>query len=85
MSDEIDSDADDDRNIDAEFVPIRDDAVFTFSAHQKPVFCGSFGPLLNMIVTGGEDDKAYVWANDIYHTVSNHKDSVIAAEFNASM
>lgn len=84
VPDEIASDEENERNIDAEYEPLRDDAVFTFAAHNKPVFCGSFNPSLNMVVTGGEDDKAYVWANDIHHTISDHKDSVIAAEFSAS-
>lgn len=73
-------------NIDEEYVPPRDDAVLTFSAHEGPVFCGSFHPTENLAVTGGEDDKAYVWSTEtgnVVFTVEGHKDSVIAAEFSA--
>lgn len=81
-----DEDDEDDQNIDSVYVPSRDDAASTFTGHNKPVFCGSFHPTDNLCVTGGEDDKAFVWAGSdmpIY-TASNHKDSVIAAEFSSS-
>lgn len=73
-------------NIDEEYVPPRDDAVLTFSTHEGPVFCGSFHPTQNLAVTGGEDDKAYVWSTEtgnVVFAVEGHKDSVIAAEFSA--
>lgn len=73
-------------NIDEEYVPPRDDAVLTFSTHEGPVFCGSFHPTQNLAVTGGEDDKAYVWSTEtgnVVFAVEGHKDSVIATEFSA--
>lgn len=73
-------------NIDEEYVPERDDAMLTFSSHEGPVFCGSFHPTQRLAVTGGEDDKAYVWSTEtgnVVFAVTGHKDSVIATEFSA--
>lgn len=64
--------------------PERDDSVLTFSKHSDSLFCGSFNPDATLAVTGGEDDKAFVWAVDtgeVVFEVKEHKDSVIAAEF----
>lgn len=64
--------------------PERDDAVITFRKHTGSVFCGSLHPIENLAVTGGEDDKAYVWTTDtgeIIFEVPNHRDSILAAEF----
>lgn len=66
--------------------PSRDDAVFTFVGHTGPVFCGSLHPTEKLAVTGGEDDKAYVWntdTGDIVFEVTGHNDSVIAADFSS--
>lgn len=87
---ENESDDDDDigvsENIDEEYMPIRDDAAITFSSHEGPVFCGSLHPSQNLAVTGGEDDKAYVWSTEtgnVVFAVTGHKDSVVATEFSA--
>lgn len=64
--------------------PRRDDAVITFKKHLGPVFCGALHPSEDVAVTGGEDDKAYVWATDtgeVVFEVTGHKDSVISAVF----
>lgn len=64
--------------------PERDDAVRTFSKHTDSLFCGSFNPDGSLAVTGGEDDKAYVWNvenGEVTFEITEHKDSVIAAEF----
>lgn len=56
----------------------------TFSKHTSSLFCGSFNPDSTLVVTGGEDDKAFVWnvdTGDVVFEVTEHKDSVIAAEF----
>lgn len=66
--------------------PQRDDAVITFTKHTGSVFCGSLHPTQDLAVTGGEDDRAYVWATDtgeVVHTVDNHRDTIIGAEFSA--
>jgi angio-associated migratory cell protein len=54
---------DEDQEMDEELneEPVRDDAVVTFSAHTSAIFCGSFHPTENWAVTGGEDDRAFVW------------------------
>lgn len=67
-------------------MPQRDDAVLTFSSHEGPVFCGAFHPTQNLAVTGGEDDKAYVWSTEtgnVVFAVTGHKDSVVAVDFSA--
>lgn len=64
--------------------PERDDSILTFSKHTNSLFCGSFSTDGNLAVTGGEDDKAFVWSvdtGDVIFEVTEHKDSVIAAEF----
>lgn len=64
--------------------PERDDSILTFAKHSDSLFCGSFNPDGTLAVTGGEDDKAFVWAVDtgnVVFEVTEHKDSVIAAEF----
>jgi len=68
-------------------VPVeQDDSVITFKKHQRPVFCGSLHPTLDLAVTGGEDDKAYVWSTetgDVIYEVNGHKDSIICAQFSS--
>lgn len=66
--------------------PQRDDAVITFRKHTGSVFCGSLHPTLDLAVTGGEDDRAYVWATDtgdVVHEVTNHRDTIVAAAFSS--
>lgn len=85
-----DNDVDDARDleneIDDDHRPERDDSALTFSGHDGPVFCGSLHPTEKLAVTGGEDDKAFVWSTetgDVVHVIEGHKDSVTAAEFSA--
>lgn len=87
-SDEEENDAEDAQNLETEFdeeyTPSRDDSVLTFSGHNGPVFCGSLHPTEPFAVTGGEDDKAFVWSTEtgnVVHVINGHKDSVTAAEF----
>lgn len=82
--DEID--ADDPEIIQNEMSAEQDDAVITFSKHNRPVFCGSLHPTLDVAVTGGEDDKAYVWSietGDVVYEVDGHKDSIVCAQFSS--
>lgn len=65
-------------------LPERDDSELTFKMHTDSLFCGNFHPNGELAVTGGEDDKAFVWKVDtgeMVFEISDHKDSVIAAEF----
>ncbi|XP_061523398.1 angio-associated migratory cell protein isoform X1 [Phycodurus eques] len=63
----------------------RDDSELTFSKHTGSVFCVSLDPATNSLaVTGGEDDRAYVWRVSDGHVVlecTGHKDSVTCASF----
>nr|XP_061802923.1 angio-associated migratory cell protein-like [Nerophis lumbriciformis] len=63
----------------------RDDSELTFSKHTGSVFCVSLDPVTNnLAVTGGKDDKAYVWAvsdGEVVLECTGHKDSVTCAGF----
>ncbi|XP_012674359.1 angio-associated migratory cell protein [Clupea harengus] len=62
-----------------------DDSELTFSRHTGSVFCVSLDPQTNSLaVTGGEDDKAYVWTvndGEVLFECTGHKDSVTCATF----
>ena len=69
---------------DDRYIPERDDALTTFKNHTGPVFCGAFHPSEELIVTGGEDDRAFVWnmhTGDVVFEVTGHSDTLIASEF----
>ncbi|KAM8903012.1 angio-associated migratory cell protein [Spinachia spinachia] len=63
----------------------QDDSELTFSKHTGSVFCVSLDPATNsMVVTGGEDDMAYVWRlsdGEVLLECTGHKDSVTCAAF----
>ncbi|KAG9277893.1 angio-associated migratory cell protein [Astyanax mexicanus] len=63
----------------------QDDSELTFSKHTGSVFCISLDPVTNnLAVTGGEDDKAYVWSvadGEVLFECTGHKDSVTSAGF----
>ncbi|XP_061745140.1 angio-associated migratory cell protein [Nerophis ophidion] len=63
----------------------QDDSEMTFSKHSGSVFCVSLDPATNSLaVTGGEDDKAYVWRvsdGEVLFECTGHKDSVTCAVF----
>lgn len=63
----------------------QDDSELTFSKHTGSVFCVSLDPATNsMAVTGGEDDKAFVWRvsdGEVLFECTGHKDSVTCAVF----
>uniref|UniRef100_A0A1B6E5H3 Uncharacterized protein n=1 Tax=Clastoptera arizonana TaxID=38151 RepID=A0A1B6E5H3_9HEMI len=65
--------------------PVPDTSDFHFKKHEGSVFCCNLDPKNgNIAVTGGEDEKAFVWEIDtgmILLECTGHKDSVIAAEF----
>jgi ribosome assembly protein SQT1 len=63
-----------------------DDSVCTFDAHTGSVFSASLHPNKALAVTGGEDDKAFVWnteTGDIVFECSGHKDSVACTAFSS--
>ncbi|KAG5261915.1 hypothetical protein AALO_G00290020 [Alosa alosa] len=63
----------------------QDDSELTFSSHTGSVFCVSLDPQTNSLaVSGGEDDKAYVWTvsdGEVLLECTGHKDSVTCATF----
>uniref|UniRef100_A0A1B6KAD8 Angio-associated migratory cell protein n=1 Tax=Graphocephala atropunctata TaxID=36148 RepID=A0A1B6KAD8_9HEMI len=65
--------------------PIKDDSEFVFKKHTGPVFCCALDPVDgNLAVTGGEDEKAYVWViqtGEVVFECLGHKDSVTMAGF----
>ncbi|KAJ8403475.1 hypothetical protein AAFF_G00352470 [Aldrovandia affinis] len=72
-------------NEDEEMDDDQDDSELTFSKHRGSVFCVSLDPATNSLaVTGGEDDKAYVWRindGEVVFECTGHKDSVTCASF----
>ncbi|CAB0032846.1 unnamed protein product [Trichogramma brassicae] len=62
----------------------REDASCIFDKHTASVFTGSLSKDGNYAVTGGEDDKAYVWnsrTGEVVVECSEHNDSVVFADF----
>ncbi|XP_057194342.1 angio-associated migratory cell protein isoform X3 [Triplophysa rosa] len=63
----------------------QDESELTFSKHTGSVFCVALDPVSNTLaVTGGEDDRAYVWTvcdGDVLFECTGHKDSVTCAAF----
>ncbi|XP_021191298.2 angio-associated migratory cell protein [Helicoverpa armigera] len=69
---------------DVDMEPPEDHAAFVFSKHVGSVFCCDLHPEGKLAVTGGEDDRAYVWSVDngqLLMDCTGHKDSVIFAGF----
>ncbi|XP_062852856.1 angio-associated migratory cell protein [Trichomycterus rosablanca] len=70
---------------DEEMEAEQDDSEFTFSKHTGCVFCIHLDPVTNnLAITGGEDDKAYVWNvtdGEVLFECTGHKDSVTCALF----
>jgi len=75
----------DDEEEDEAVEDVVDNSILTFQQHSGSVFCCSVNPKDNsMIVSGGEDDKAFVWNmsdGKILFECSNHHDSVTNAQF----
>ncbi|XP_064653205.1 angio-associated migratory cell protein-like isoform X2 [Lineus longissimus] len=65
---------------------VRDDAEVVFTSHRGSVFCVHTDPeTCSMAVTGGEDDRAFVWklgSGEEVLECTGHKDSVVACAFN---
>ncbi|XP_047515894.1 angio-associated migratory cell protein [Pieris napi] len=61
-----------------------DQSQLAFNKHTGSVFCCDLHPNGKIAVTGGEDDKAYVWSVETGQVIMdcvNHKDSVIFVGF----
>ncbi|KAK9301299.1 hypothetical protein QLX08_006359 [Tetragonisca angustula] len=62
------------------------DAICVFSGHKRgSVFCGSLSKNGKLAITGGEEDKAYIWdtsSGEIILDCIGHKDSIIFSAFN---
>ncbi|OAD54328.1 Angio-associated migratory cell protein [Eufriesea mexicana] len=63
-----------------------EDLVFVFRGHELgSIFCGSLSKNGKLAITGGEEDKAYVWdtsTGEIILACIDHKDSIIFSAFN---
>ncbi|KAG1682604.1 Angio-associated migratory cell protein [Nymphon striatum] len=84
---EEDDDDDDDFQTGAEYeaIPIEDDSKVIFSSHSASVFCCDIDKYGLHSVTGGEDDKAYVWdikTGDVVMECAGHTDSIVFVKFN---
>lgn len=77
-------DVDDQEEEDTEMEPPEDHSKLVFNKHIGSVFCCDLHPSGKLAVTGGEDDKAYVWSVESGQVVMDcvgHKDSVVFVGF----
>ncbi|XP_060570298.1 angio-associated migratory cell protein-like [Ruditapes philippinarum] len=90
MDDVVIIDDDDDDNGDVDMgasggEDIKDMADIVFDKHTDAVFCVSIDPKsCDLVVTGGQDDKAYVWklsTGEVLFECIGHKDSVTCTGF----
>nr|XP_039268180.1 angio-associated migratory cell protein-like [Styela clava] len=85
--DDYDADVDyDDDDNDDDQENIDEKCVVIFKKHNEPVFVVDVDKSSSIVVSGGEDEIAYVWTLDdgeILFTCVDHKDSVTCAQFNA--
>uniref|UniRef100_A0A4W3HC69 Angio-associated, migratory cell protein n=1 Tax=Callorhinchus milii TaxID=7868 RepID=A0A4W3HC69_CALMI len=76
---------DEDGDVEENMEAMRDHSELTFSRHSKAVFCVSLDAgSSSLVVTGGEDDQAFVWRlsdGEVVLHCAGHKDSVISASF----
>lgn len=81
-----DEDGQDEMSEAASNAPKRDDSELVFSKHTGSVFCCHLEQKMGCLaVTGGEDEKAYVWktrTGEVEFECTGHNDSVIGVEFN---
>ncbi|XP_047545134.1 angio-associated migratory cell protein [Vanessa atalanta] len=69
---------------DMEMEKPEDHAIMVFDKHNGSIFCCDLHPSGKLAITGGEDDKAYVWSvetGDVVMDCTGHKDSVIFVGF----
>lgn len=71
---------------DASFpAPSRNDAKITFQSHDQAVFSCDINVTNTYVVSGGEDDRAFVWNltnGEVLFECTGHKDSVTCVGFN---
>ena len=79
-----DLDFENDSEIESDYA--KDDSKIIFSKHEGSVFCVNISNSSNFAISGGEDDKAYVWNvkdGEVVYSCSGHKDSVISCGFSS--
>lgn len=75
----------DDSDDDLDMEEIVDDSIGCFTCHEDAVLCCDVSHDDRLVVTGGQDDKAFVWdaaTQKTVFTIDGHKDSVVAVKFN---
>lgn len=78
--------APEDKHADEEMIDVIDQSIGIFSEHNEAVLCCDVSLDDKLAITGGQDDKAFVWETSTQKTIFqiNHKDSVVAAKFNVN-
>ena len=79
-----DEEADGDEGSNEEVV---DRSALSFNLHSQSVFCCELSGDSRLAVSGGEDDRAFVWKTEdgsLLFECTGHADSVIVAKFNCS-
>jgi len=83
--DDMELEQEDEEQEGAETEMVQDDAAVVFEKHKGSVFCVGIDPAhSSLVVTGGEDDKAFVWnlnTGDTLFECTGHKDSVTCIGF----
>lgn len=82
--DMLEEEVDDQEEEDEEMEKPEDLAAVVFEQHNGSVFCCDLHPNGKYAVTGGEDDKAFVWSTANGQTImtcTGHRDSVFFAGF----
>eukprot|EP00041_Stephanoeca_diplocostata_P010854 m.174003 g.174003 ORF g.174003 m.174003 type:complete len:425 (+) comp18314_c0_seq1:346-1620(+) len=83
-----DGDADDEEDVSMREVDmdVPDQSKFQFTKHSAPVFTVSVHAASNMVVSGGEDDCAYIWnvadGSGAAELLTKHEDSIVSTGFN---
>ncbi|KAJ3123080.1 hypothetical protein HK098_002229 [Nowakowskiella sp. JEL0407] len=63
-----------------------DDSIQGFFEHKEPVYTVSTHPNNEIILSGGGDDKSYLWninSGEKFHQITAHTDSVVASGFSS--
>ncbi|XP_037938778.1 angio-associated migratory cell protein-like [Teleopsis dalmanni] len=65
--------------------PVEDNSILTFTSHSSAVFGCDLHPGQKLAVTGGEDDKVFLWSTEngqVLQRLTQHNDTLTDVHFN---